>query len=572
MLIHSGGPASLLSEEMQATLQKISGVQSNDELTEKIKDLSFISMIRSYVRDEEIETIFGKQVAAVKKSLNSMEAATTIDDKEDFVRGWGWRLLPNNHPTFDDPKYLAAVTRNAGANTVGGKQIDPSDAFKVFEGEFQKLAPSNVDILRFYSTGSDANNALFEIASQVAAQRSGLGWGEKIEGEILYFKNVYGGGRGKSSEMGQVIPMSTGRNGKNLVNFETHTYTFNPQSAAETERLKIEEEGALAFMRARLEESKTIGGIFLEPILGAGGVMSYRSSFLEKVRVLADEFQVPIFADEILTGGGRTGKFFAYQHYEGFEPDFVTFGKGLQAAGLAQVRRGTYNSISSFEIVTSKFYVEPLLKGAQVLKAIREENLIENAAETGKYFLKLLREEWITKKVESLNAEKKRYLDFIADLQNKIDYIKSHEAKEDLEKMIKEQSSLTERIDETKKRLGEITRKPRPNDEDRAEYKNLLSTLKSLDRELSNLSINLKVLKNSEETLAIYEKEISQYQERINTVEGKLTPEELSKEALREIRGFGMMIKGGDLRGQDPFRRALPPLTLTSEQVDRLLN
>ncbi|MFN7824040.1 MAG: aminotransferase class III-fold pyridoxal phosphate-dependent enzyme [Pseudobdellovibrionaceae bacterium] len=53
--------------------------------------------------------------------------------------------------------------------------------------------------------------------------------------------------------------------------------------------------------------------------MGAKGVYFYRPQFLIKVQALAEKYQVHIFADEILTGGGRTGKFFAFQHNEGFQ-------------------------------------------------------------------------------------------------------------------------------------------------------------------------------------------------------------------------------------------------------------
>ncbi len=72
--------------------------------------------------------------------------------------------------------------------------------------------------------------------------------------------------------------------------------------------------------------------IFLEPVQGEGGVRPLNNSTLEEARNLADEFGAMLVFDEIQTGVGRTGEFFAWQH-SGVRPDALTLAKGL-ANGL----------------------------------------------------------------------------------------------------------------------------------------------------------------------------------------------------------------------------------------------
>ncbi len=72
--------------------------------------------------------------------------------------------------------------------------------------------------------------------------------------------------------------------------------------------------------------------IFLEPIQGEGGVRPLAEETLELARVLADEFEAMLIFDEVQTGVGRTGAFFAWQN-SGVRPDAVTLAKGL-ANGL----------------------------------------------------------------------------------------------------------------------------------------------------------------------------------------------------------------------------------------------
>ena len=68
--------------------------------------------------------------------------------------------------------------------------------------------------------------------------------------------------------------------------------------------------------------------IMLETIQGEGGILPCTERFLKEVRKLCDEKDIPLILDEIQCGNGRTGKYFAYQHY-GIVPDILTVAKGL---------------------------------------------------------------------------------------------------------------------------------------------------------------------------------------------------------------------------------------------------
>ncbi|WP_373279174.1 aspartate aminotransferase family protein [Halalkalibacter okhensis] len=68
--------------------------------------------------------------------------------------------------------------------------------------------------------------------------------------------------------------------------------------------------------------------IIVEPILGSGGIVTLEKEYLQEISRLCDEFGVLCCMDEIQTGVGRTGTFFAYQHAE-IEPDVILFAKGI---------------------------------------------------------------------------------------------------------------------------------------------------------------------------------------------------------------------------------------------------
>jgi acetylornithine/N-succinyldiaminopimelate aminotransferase len=84
----------------------------------------------------------------------------------------------------------------------------------------------------------------------------------------------------------------------------------------------------VAAIESALNEHHNIVAILVEPVQGEGGVRVPASDYLNKLRAIADKHQLLLMLDEIQTGNGRTGTYFAYQH-NGIFPDVVTTAKGL---------------------------------------------------------------------------------------------------------------------------------------------------------------------------------------------------------------------------------------------------
>ena len=138
---------------------------------------------------------------------------------------------------------------------------------------------------------------------------------------------------------------------------------------------------------------KSIGpstcAVLLEPIQGEGGVCCPDPDYLKDVRRLCDETEVLLIFDEIQTGMGRTGKFFAYEHF-GIEPDIMTLAKAL-ANGLpigAMLAREEVAEAFGQGAHASTFGGTPIITAAsvQVVKVLLEENLIHHCAKMGAYF------------------------------------------------------------------------------------------------------------------------------------------------------------------------------------------
>jgi len=126
--------------------------------------------------------------------------------------------------------------------------------------------------------------------------------------------------------------------------------------------------------------------ILLEPILGESGVYPADPKYLAAARELCNAHGAALILDEIQTGLGRTGKMFAYQHYD-VEPDVITLAKGLGGGvpiGAMLAREPTAGAFEPGDHA-STFGGSPLPAAAALatLEALDEEDLVGNAARIG---------------------------------------------------------------------------------------------------------------------------------------------------------------------------------------------
>lgn len=139
-----------------------------------------------------------------------------------------------------------------------------------------------------------------------------------------------------------------------------------------------------------------IVAILVEPIQGEGGVNTAPQgfSYLEDIRRICNQHNWLMMLDEVQTGNGRTGKYFAYQHTN-IVPDVLTTAKGLgngfpigavmtQGRGVGVLTAGNHGSTYSGTALGSRVVYT-------VIDIIQKENLVENAAKMGSYVVEQLR-------------------------------------------------------------------------------------------------------------------------------------------------------------------------------------
>ena len=152
---------------------------------------------------------------------------------------------------------------------------------------------------------------------------------------------------------------------------------------------------------------KETSAIIIEPLLqGSAGMRIYPSLYLKKLRELCDKYNVHLIADEIATGYGRTGKMFACDH-AGISPDIMCLSKGLTGGympmAIAITTQEIYDAfyddyLKGKAFMHSHTYAgNPLAcsAGVEVLKILREENIIEKANSKSEYFNEIIREKFL---------------------------------------------------------------------------------------------------------------------------------------------------------------------------------
>jgi taurine--2-oxoglutarate transaminase len=138
---------------------------------------------------------------------------------------------------------------------------------------------------------------------------------------------------------------------------------------------------------------KRVAAFIAEPIVGANGVVDAPDGYWQKIREICDRYGMLLIVDEVMTGFGRTGKWFAIEHW-GVVPDVITLAKGITAGyvplGATCMRPWVAQQFENKQWVHGHTYSGHTLAMAAAVAAIeiyQSDRLIERAAEMGAYLM-----------------------------------------------------------------------------------------------------------------------------------------------------------------------------------------
>jgi L-lysine 6-transaminase len=152
----------------------------------------------------------------------------------------------------------------------------------------------------------------------------------------------------------------------------------------------LEEKAKEEIKAAIVEHGDDIAALIIEPIQGEGGDNHFRPEFIRFLREVTLENEIALILDEVQTGVGLTGKFWAYQH-TGITPDIIAFGKKMQVCGILASER--INEVDGVFKVPGRINstwggnLTDMVRATRYLEIIAEDNLVENARVVGEYLL-----------------------------------------------------------------------------------------------------------------------------------------------------------------------------------------
>jgi len=181
------------------------------------------------------------------------------------------------------------------------------------------------------------------------------------------------------------------------------------------EDLKKREAHSLAQIHQAFQDNKDdICAIIIEPIQSEGGDNHVRQEFLEQLRCIADENDCFLIYDEVQTGVGLSGKFWAHEHFgELARPDIIAFGKKMQVCGILvgpkvdEIQNNVFKVPSRINSTWGGSLVD-MVRSTRILEIIEEDNLLANAGICGNYLQERLVE--LSKKNEKVRNVRGRGL------------------------------------------------------------------------------------------------------------------------------------------------------------------
>ncbi|MGH6806185.1 MAG: aspartate aminotransferase family protein [Ensifer adhaerens] len=301
----------------------------------------------------------------------------------DFFGGFGSLAFGHNHPRilqarqkFQDEKrheiaiafmsqYAAALAKNIAA-----------------------CSPGDLDMVFLGSSGSEAMEAAVKLAERAAGPK---------RPKVVYAENSF---HGKTKG---VLAITDGQ-----------LYRAEFRVADNTVRVPFAD---IQAVENAFKSDPEIGVIVLETIQGGGGIIQAPAEYWQQLRALCDRYGVLWVADEVQCGYGRSGRFYAFEHY-GVVPDVTalakSLGAGKAAVGAMIARRevymkayGTSKTAMIHAMATFGGMGEACVTAIEGINVLYDEHLIDRAADSGDYLL------------ERLQALKEKYPKIIKDVRGK---------------------------------------------------------------------------------------------------------------------------------------------------------
>lgn len=250
------------------------------------------------------------------------------------------------------------------------------------------LAPGDLDLSMFAVSGSEANERSMQIARHYWLRR-----GTPDKHKVVALEGGYHGATMGTYAVCGLPQLAAPYAALQVPGFAKvkAPYPFRDRGTGTDQELV--ERRARELREAIVREGpETVSAVILEPVLSSGGFIMPPVGWLAAVRAVCDELDVLMIADEVITGFGRTGRWFACEH-DGIVPDLLSVAKGITSgyvplsASIARRRLAEAfpDDATQENVHPNTYAAHPVACAAALanLRIMEQDKLVENAAAMG---------------------------------------------------------------------------------------------------------------------------------------------------------------------------------------------
>ncbi|MEM1613470.1 MAG: L-lysine 6-transaminase [Thermoplasmatales archaeon] len=303
-----------------------------------------------------------------------------------------------NHPDMLDPEFLEEI-KWAALNKVTNSDIYTPEMAKFVDSFSRIAAPEYMKYYFFIEGGALAvENALKTAFDWKVRKNQKNGIKGEVGTKIIHLREAFHGRSGYTLSLTNTFdPNKT----KFFPKFDWPritnpkiTFPMTENNIRKTEEL---EEKSLNEMKEAFKKYKDdIAAFIMEPIQGEGGDNHFREEYFKRAMEIVHENDALFIVDEVQSGMGITGKWWAHQHF-GIKPDIIAFGKKSQVCGIMagskvdEVEENVFK-VSSRINSTWGGNLADMVRATKYLQIMRDYDLVKNAENMGKIVVEVLNE------------------------------------------------------------------------------------------------------------------------------------------------------------------------------------
>lgn len=318
-----------------------------------------------------------------------------------------------NHPKMNNDDYIRKIGKVA-LNKPSNSDLYSEEFASFVETFFEIAVPDHFKYSFYISGGALAVENALKAAFDWKVRKNMSKGIENSNQKIIYFQDAFHGRSGYTMTITNTSP-------DKVMYFPKFDWikVSNPKiqfPLTDLEELFERESKSLEEIQNAFAKNKNeIAAIIIEPIQGEGGDNHFRSEYLKKLKEICLENDALLIFDEVQTGVGITGTWWAHQQLD-VQPDLLAFGKKMQTCGilagnrLDEVEDNVFNKSSRINSTWGGNLVD-MVRCETYLKIIQEENMLNNAKEMGDYLVDQLKN--LSQRVEGIDNIRGRGL-FVA--------------------------------------------------------------------------------------------------------------------------------------------------------------